>query len=80
MNDDLRAFRGLALALPLGCLLWALLLWGCASHDPTVESALRAYDRAAAMKLAAERPVIRPYARTNDGAPWSQVRRVEIDK
>lgn len=33
-----------------------------------------------AMKLAAERPVIRPYARVNDGAPWSQVRRVEIDK
>lgn len=71
------AYRGLSYALPLSLALWALLLWGCAASE--VEQALRAYDRAAAMKLVAER-LEKPHARLRDGAPWTRERGVEISR
>lgn len=70
--DDLRAFKGLTLGVTLG-----LLLWGCAAC--AADPAIRAYDRAAAMGLARERSE-RPYARLNDGAPFTRERRVEISR
>lgn len=74
-RGELKAFRGITLGLPLGALLWALLiLGGCALSRTEI-----VLERAARMGLVRWEPE-RAAARINDGSPWSRERRVEISR